>query len=70
MSPNNLGVQFHGTSSEPYFYDTAYALVDQCITLPIDEYGRLISAEVGCHDANMIQPTKWKRSEQCRLPSQ
>ena len=39
ISPNNLGVRLHSTSSEPYFYNTAYALVDWCSTLPIDEYG-------------------------------
>ena len=70
ISPNNLGVQLHSTSSEPYFYDTAYALVDRCSTLPIDEYGRCISAEVGCHDANTNRPTECKCSEECRLPSE
>ena len=60
ISSNHLGVQLHSTSSEPYFYDTAYALVDRCSTLPVDEYGHCISAEEeGCHDANTNQPTKW-----------
>ena len=71
ISPNNLGVQLHSTSSEPYFYDTAYTPVDRCSALPVDEYGRCISAEeVSCRDANTNRPTKWKCSEECRLPSE
>ena len=44
--------------------------ISGCSLLPVDEYGRCISAkEVGYCDVNTKQPTKWKCSEECSLPS-
>ena len=71
ISHDNLGVQLHSVSSEPYVCNTAYAPVDQCSAMPVDENGRCISAEeVGSRDAHTNRPKKWKCSEECRLPSE
>ena len=40
------------TSTEPFFYDSAYKLVKKEYALPIDTNGRCITAKNGAHPMN------------------
>ena len=46
---NDFGDGCHMTSTEPFFYDSAYKLVKKEYALPIDTNGRCITAKNGAH---------------------
>ena len=71
ITPDNLGVQYYCAASEPYFYDTAYALTDCHFAIPVDEHGRcIIAEELGCWNEKTNRSKKWKCTEECKLPSE
>ena len=63
------------TSTEPFFYDSAYKLVKKEYALPIDTNGRCITAKNGSHPMKFqdIQlkslPMKWECSSECKILS-
>ena len=46
---NDFGDGYHMTSTEPFFYDSAYKLVKKEFALTIDTNGRCITAKNGAH---------------------
>ena len=59
---NDFGDGCHMTSTEPFFYDSAYKLVKKEYALPIDTNGRYITAKNGAH------PMKFQDSQLKSLP--
>ena len=66
-----LGDQGHGTSSEPYFYETAYAPVKRQSAIAVDDCGRCVVAEeVLDKDGNPFERPLWKCTEECKHPTE
>ena len=63
------------TSTEPFFYDSAYNLVKKEYALPIDTNGRCITAKEWCTSDEIPiylakkPPMKWECSSDCKLLS-
>ena len=62
---NDFGDGCHMTSTEPFFYDSAYKLVKKEYALPIDTNGRIIRAKNGAKKP----PMKWECSSECKILS-
>ena len=64
MSTDNLGEHYHTASSEPYFYDQSYTLVNHDFPIPIDNSGRcVIAEEIG--ERNIVLPRKDDQNFNC-----
>ena len=63
------------TSTEPFFYVSAYKLVKKEYALPIDTNGRCITAKNGCTSDEIPRysakkpPMKWECSSECKILS-
>ena len=69
ISDNNSGEQYHTASSEPFFYDQSYCLVNYTSPIAVDSSGRCVVAEeIGDRDPKTNQPFKWKCTSECKLP--
>ena len=55
----------HCTSSEPYFYDTAYHLVKRDLSIPVDQSGKCVVAEeiLSKHSKPGVQTKAYKGSQ-------
>ena len=70
---DDFGEGCHTASSEPYFYDSAYQLVQRAYAIPIDENGRCVVAkEIGGSEnesnkgKGKQQPMKWNCCSECK----
>ena len=67
---DDFGVGCHTTSSEPYFYDSAYRHVQRACAVPTDDNGRcVIAKENRCSEyagSKGQQPGKWHCSSECK----
>ena len=72
ITPDELGEQEHGASSEPYFYQTAYIpLQQQQSAIPVNEHGQCVIAEevLDKHGQPYLQ-RRWKCTLECKLPTE
>ena len=66
-SDNLLGECYHTASSEPYFYDQSYTLVNHDFPIPIDDSRRcVIAEEVGERNSRTDRPMKWRCTSECK----
>ena len=70
---DDFGEGCHTASSEPYFYDSAYQLVQRAYAIPIDENGRcVVATEIGGSEnesnkgKGKQQPMKWNCCSECK----
>ena len=70
---DDFGDVCHTASSEPYYYDSAYQLVQRAYAIPIDENGRCVIAnEISSSESESSkrkgkqQPVKWSCSSECK----
>ena len=66
LSEDNLGLQFHTSWSEPYFYDQSYSAVVHKGPLYIDGDGRCALAEEIAARDKKGRATKWKCTAECK----
>ena len=70
INHNELGDQVHCASSEPYFYQTAYAPVKRESGIPVNEFGQCVVAdEVLDKDGNSYRRRRWKCTVECKHPT-
>ena len=71
ITPDELGEQVHGASSEPYFYHTAYTPLQRQSAIPVDEHGQCVIAEevLDIHGQPYLQ-LRWKCTLECKLPTE
>ena len=68
---DELADQGRGASSEPYFYETAYAPVKRQSAIVVDDCGRCVVAEeVLGKDWNPYERPMWKCTEECKHPTE
>ena len=74
---NDFGEGCHTSSSEPYYYDSAYLPVQRAYAIPIDENGRCVVAnEISSSESESSkrkakqQPVKWSCSSECKPVSE
>ena len=61
-------IKEHSISSEPYFYDNAYQIVDRSnVVLQINELGWCITNTAIRIDKETRRPKTWKCNDECKL---
>ena len=72
ITPDELGEQEHGASSEPYIYQTAYTPLQQRQSaIPLNEHGQCVIAEevLDKHGQPYLH-RRWKCTLECKLPTE